>query len=205
VVGVAGVEVVLHPDLLDLEPGPAQGVLQLPRRVLAKVAGIGAIRPDQLEGIRTEQHLHALPQRDGVRRLQQQHSVGSEDLAQVCQHQLGRRVEVFDHLGEDDDVVATDVRAPAVGELGLVQVEVKMPPPVDLAVGLEPQRVDAKAELAREHRGQRRRADVQQPGLPLRPRRIRPQRIEEEGEARPVEGLVCRVCIGDRHGAGGRA
>ena len=77
-----------------------------------KCPGLSRLLANPLEWIHAEHHLGPLAERYCVRRLEQQHSPRDEELAEVRQNELGRRVQVLEDLREHDDVVGTDSLSP---------------------------------------------------------------------------------------------
>src|SRR3954468_1669579 len=87
------------------------------------MSGVRDIDAKTLEGIDAQRQLDPLAQRCRVRRLKNEDPTRDQQLSKVSQHQFWGGVKMFEHFGEDDDIVRAEVQSPSLSALRLVKVE----------------------------------------------------------------------------------
>jgi len=104
----------------DVEARALRDLNEFALGVLPEMAGIGSVKPDALVGVAANQKLYSLHQIGRIRRLDNHQRARTHDIILCGQHDFGRGVQVFDDLGENDQVEPS-IGVDAAG--GIVQVE----------------------------------------------------------------------------------
>src|SRR5688500_5591183 len=81
---------------------------------------------------------------------------------------------MFDDFRHHNDIVRTDVAAPCIGMLRIIQVKPEMPTACSLAIRLKAEAVDASSQTGRDQVREMRPPDIEnaQTWLPMRPNQV---------------------------------